>query len=79
MRLPSHQHKIRIIQHSNSPNGTTTWGVTIPAEYKEFFNTFVNIIKDGDKLVLVSGCRPEMISKKEMKSHSTVIERVKIK
>lgn len=52
-------------------------GVTLP--YKKFdhwFNTLVTIRESGNCLILESGCKPEVFSMKEIRKHSTVVEKV---
>jgi hypothetical protein len=75
MKTSSRLHKIRIIVNDSKKD---TYGVSIPESFNRFFNVFVSISEEGDKLILTSGALPSAMSNKEIKSHSIEVSKHKI-
>lgn len=75
MKTNSRMHKIRVIQHDKGDR--TTYGVTIPENFKQWYGCFVTIAEEYEKLVLTSGALPAAMSNKEIKSHSIEVSKVK--
>jgi hypothetical protein len=77
MKQENHLYKIRIIQH-NKIGGTTTWGVTVPYSFKNWFDTTVSIKESGICLILESGAKPIAFTSKEIKTQGEVIDKIRL-